>query len=109
MDENSNVTSNRLVKNKDVDDKNFSKKVQAKYLESNKTELNKSTVFKKPHRATDICDYCEKRKELAKKIVKKLKILNYDWQETDDIRFVKHFLAQKTPEFSNSWSYVYAL
>lgn len=88
--ENSNIVSNRLVTNKDEDDENFSKRVPARSLETNKIELYKrfpladkmtigtfykymlkSCEFKKPHRLTDLCDYCEKGKELEKKIAKK--------------------------------------
>lgn len=119
--ENSNIVSNRLVTNKDEDDENFSKRVPARSLETNKIELykkfpladkmsketffkylRKSGEFKKPHRLTDLCDYCEKGKELEKKIAKNLETLKYDWQDRVDMRFVQHFLAQKSRETSNS-------
>ena len=117
--ENSSIASNRLVKNKDKDDENFDKNVPARYLEGNLIELyknfplanqmsketffkylNKSGEFKKPHRLTDLCDYCEKGKELEKKIGKSLEMLGYDWQDRVDMRFVQHFLNQKISEFS---------
>ena len=119
--ENSNIVANRLVTNKDEDDENFSKRVPARSLETNKIELykrfpladkmsketffkylRKSGEFKKPHRLTDLCDYCEKGKELEKKIAKNLETLKYDWQDRVDMRFVQHFLAQKSRETSNS-------
>lgn len=58
--------------------------------------LKKSGEFKKPHRLTDLCDYCEKGKELKKKIANSLKIhFDYTCTERMDIRFLKNFLTQK--------------
>ena len=119
LEQNLNEASNRLVINKDQDDENFGTKVSARYLEKNQFELyknfslakllsietflkylRKSRVYKKPHRLTDLCDYCEKGKELEKKIAKSLKALNYEWKDRVDMRFVQHFLQQKAPTCS---------
>lgn len=116
LKEKSNIASNRRVINKDPNDEDYLEDVNARYLENNKIELynsfkfrdqvarstfyryvNKSKVFKNPHRLTDMCDYCEKALTLKDEIVKNLKTLKYEFQEfnLDDI---SKYITKKNKE-----------
>lgn len=98
MHEKSNVASNRLVKNKNPNDEHYNELIPARYLESNVFELYKdfphadklkistfrkylkmSGEFKKPFRWTDLCDYCEKGKQLKANLTKILEAADYEW------------------------------
>jgi hypothetical protein len=101
-------------------DKNPQRWIAARYLEDNQTELfkafqsdtqitrktfrkylKKSSLFKKPCRLTDLCEYCEKLKKLKRSLRLALNQLNYQSptkeQEDDeiDINHAKSFLEAK--------------
>ncbi|RMZ94586.1 hypothetical protein BpHYR1_020189, partial [Brachionus plicatilis] len=46
--------------------------------------------FKKPHRISDLCDYCEKNKELKKKLYKFA--LENGYEGVEDFLLIKEFL-----------------
>lgn len=112
--EKSNIASNRLVVNKDVNDADYKECVPARYLTSNqmdlynqfplRDQLNRKTFvkymklsgeFKNPHRWTDLCDHCEKAKKIKLEIIEYLKKLEYVYEGLLNIKDVCSFLEQK--------------
>lgn len=125
LKEKSTIASNRLVVNKAFRrrDKNPQRWQSARYLEDNQTELfkafqsdkeitrktfrkylKKSSLFKKPCRLTDLCEYCEKLKKLTRSLRLALNQLNYQSpaigqeEEIVDINHAKNFLETKRNE-----------
>lgn len=91
LEEHSNISSNRLIVNKDYYSEDYREEVNVRYLEQNPTELykafplrnkiskatffkylNKSGIYKKPMRMTDLCDYCEKGKTIKRSLPQRL-------------------------------------
>lgn len=118
LNENSNIGANRLVINRDKNDKRYKQKIPVRYLEKNQTELynefphadkiskdtfikymKMSNEFKKPFRWTDLCDYCEKGKKIKSDLVRALTDLKYEWQTNFDLEHIRKFLIDKRNEF----------
>ncbi|RMZ93165.1 hypothetical protein BpHYR1_015866, partial [Brachionus plicatilis] len=103
MTEHSNVASNRVFLNLNHLDINYGEVQNARYLEDGisklykkfyfSNEVGRSTSYKyKAFRLTDICDYCEKGNHLKNKILKYLKILNYNKNSLfDSIKIINDF------------------
>lgn len=105
MNQHSSIASNRLVVNRDKSDtENHLNKIPARYLDDQKSELYKlfpfsneiskstfnkyaclSGVFKRPHRWTDLCDYCEKGVKLKHELIKDFKMKNFEIEENFSI------------------------
>lgn len=124
MNDKSTVASNRLVTNKNfVPGGEEEKVIPARYLEENlidlykkfplkdqvkncsfRNYLKKSGVFKKQHRLTDLCDYCERLREVRPEIAKSM--ANYEFKISDEDGFnvdeVKQVLREKRDEFSEN-------
>jgi hypothetical protein len=112
--EKSNIASNKLVVNKDVNDIDFNESVPVRYLISNqmdlynqfplRDQLNRTTFvrylkssgeFKSPHRWTDVCDHCEKAKKIKQEIIQNLKKIQYVYEGVLSIKDVCSFLVQE--------------
>lgn len=85
--------------------KKFPLKDQVKKC-SFRTYLKKSGVFKKQHRLTDLCEYCERLRELRPEIAKSLAASNYEYKISDEdgvnVNEVKRVLMEKRDEFSEN-------
>lgn len=114
--EKSNIGANRLVENKNPNDENYKQKIPVRYLEENNIELYKmfpfreqlsngtfykylkmTGEFKKPFRWTDLCDYCEKGKQIRADLYRLLEPahMEYEWQETLDLSHVRTYLESR--------------
>lgn len=113
--ERSNIAANRLILNKDISDPNYKGYQTARYLEDQYSELYKSFQFsselsfstfykyanitgeyKKPKRLTDLCDYCEKGKDLKKKIDEYLIDLDFETNNNFDIKkIIEYFMLKR--------------
>ena len=124
MLEKSTIASNRLAIDKcNLYQGGYRECVPARYLEDNKAWIytnwskriwqqfgtkppcrntfynyvNKFNVFKSPHRLTDLCEYCEKLKELKVSLPRSLRQLGYDQENMDVINLTQanNFLKAK--------------
>lgn len=120
LNENSQISSNRLFKNKDRLDVNFGLKQPTRYLDDNQKELyksfkyanqlsrqtfvnylKKSGQFKKPFRLTDMCEYCEKLREIKKNIINDLREFEFESPENIDVSNAILFMKAKLYEFQS--------
>lgn len=119
MIDKSTIASNRLVVNKNyVAGGNEPKSIPVRYLEENQTELykkfplnnrvqktsfhkylTKDRIFKKPHRLTDLCEYCEKLREIKPELSVELVKFGYNLPENGiNIEDAKRVLENKRQE-----------
>ena len=121
LKENSNISSNRLVSNKNPDSDNFSNREPARYLNDNQVELYKSFpfcdkiskstfikylkvdgVYKNPYRITDICEYCEMGKKLRCVISASIKNEQLIWQDSTNISYFLEYFEKKKSVLKNN-------